>query len=46
MPRKSILASTSSELQKGKRNNIQENRLKLINEIFDMFDLDGDNKVK
>ena len=48
MPRKSIVASTSPELKRfqEKKNTIQENRMKLINEIFDMWDLDGDNKVK
>ena len=48
MPRKSIVASTSPELIRfqEKKNKIQENRMKLINEIFDMWDLDGDNKVK
>ena len=48
MPRKSIVASTSPELKRfqEKKNKIQENRMKLINEIFDMWDLDGDNKVK
>ena len=48
MPRKSIVASTSPELIRfqEKKNTIQENRMKLINEIFDMWDLDGDNKVK
>ena len=48
MPRTSIVASTSPELKRfqEKKNTIQENRMKLINEIFDMWDLDGDNKVK
>ena len=48
MPRKSIVASTSPELKRfqEKKNTIQENRMKLINEIFDMWDLDGDNKIK
>ena len=42
------MASTSPELKRfqEKKNTIQENRMKLINEIFDMWDLDGDNKVK
>jgi Ca2+-binding EF-hand superfamily protein len=42
------VASTSPELIRfqEKKNKIQENRMKLINEIFDMWDLDGDNKVK
>jgi Ca2+-binding EF-hand superfamily protein len=42
------VASTSPELKRfqEKKNTIQENRMKLINEIFDMWDLDGDNKVK
>ncbi len=42
------MASTSPELIRfqEKKNKIQENRMKLINEIFDMWDLDGDNKVK
>ena len=48
MPRKSIVASTSPELIRfqEKKNKIQENRMKLINEIFEMWDLDGDNKIK
>ena len=32
--------------KKKEKNKIKKERLKLINEIFDMFDLDGDNKVK
>ena len=45
MPRKSIVASSVNELFRIQepKNNIQENRKKLINEIFDMWDLDGDN---
>ncbi len=48
MPRKSIVASSINELFRVQesKNNIQENRRKLINEIFDMWDLDGDNKIK
>ena len=48
MPRKSIVASSVNELFRVQesKNNIQENRRKLINEIFDMWDLDGDNKIK
>ena len=49
MPRKSIVASSAPELLKFmeiKKPNLQDNRLKLINEIFDMWDLDGDNKIK
>ena len=42
------MASTSPELKRfqEKKNTIQENRMKLINEIFDMWDLDGDSRVK
>ena len=48
MPRKSIVASSVNELFRIQepKNNIQENRKKIINEIFDMWDLDGDNRVK
>ena len=43
MQRKSIVLSLENKKEK---RNIQEERLKLINKIFDMFDLDGDSKIK
>ena len=43
MQRKSIVLSLENKKEKI---NIQEERLKLINKIFDMFDLDGDSKIK
>ena len=43
MQRKSIVLSLENKKEKS---NIQEERLKLINEIFDMFDIDGDSKIK
>ena len=49
MPRKSIVASSAPELLKLaelKKSNLQDSRIKLINDIFDMWDLDGDNKIK
>ena len=47
MPRKSIVASSAPELLRFseiRKTNLQDSRIKLINEIFDMWDLDGDNK--
>ena len=49
MPRKSIIALTSIESPRAnetKTKVIQDNRKVLINELFDMWDLDGDNRVK
>ena len=43
MQRKSIVLSLENKKEKS---NIQKERLKLINEIFDMFDIDGDSKIK
>ena len=43
MQRKSIVLSLENKKEKS---NIQKERLKLINKIFDMFDLDGDSKIK
>ena len=49
MPRKSIFALTVTESPRGnetKTKVIQDNRKVLINELFDMWDLDGDSRVK
>ena len=49
MPRKSIIALTATESPRGnetKTKIIQDNRKVLINELFDMWDLDGDSRVK
>ena len=49
MPRKSIFALTLTESPRGiqtKSQIFQDNRKILINELFDMWDLDGDNRVK
>ena len=49
MPRKSIFALTLTESPRGSQTKsqiIQDNRKILINELFDMWDLDGDNRVK
>ena len=49
MPRKSIFALTITESPRGNQTKsqiIQDNRKILINELFDMWDLDGDNRVK
>ena len=49
MPRKTVVALTSKEEPRAnetKTKIIQDNRKVLINELFDMWDLDGDNRVK
>ena len=49
MPRKSIISINSIKrhiANETKTKVIQDNRKVLINELFDMWDLDGDNRVK
>ena len=49
MPSKYIFALTVTESPRGnetKTKVIQDNRKVLINELFDMWDLDGDSKIK